>query len=154
MSFKSFSPVAALQLVNEFWSCVSRPFLLQNVWNHLWSQQHKCEVCTIACCVHSSEGALYEVCLPAKSTTFYQLQMPTHTTAQHMFCLSCGCVLVIFLRGKPCTCLSCSTPVVFSDQFSGSLGAVNQASPTVRVCCVLLVLWGLWLMPASGLLPS
>lgn len=135
----SFSPLGALQLVNEFFNFVSRLFILQNVWSHLWSQQHKCEVCTVSCCVHSSEGALYEVCFSAKSTTFYQLQMPTHTAAGDWFCLTSVCVLVVLLRGKPCACLSCRTP---RDVFRSVLKITVSCKPGLFHCkCVMCYSW-------------
>lgn len=94
-----------LQLANEFLNFVSRLFILQKVCNHLWSQQHRCEACTISSCVQSSEGG-FPFC--QEHTLLSATDVHPHNCPWRG--LSRFCVLVVFLRGKACPCLSCSTP--------------------------------------------
>lgn len=114
---------------------------LMNSWI-LCSDSLYCQVCEATCDLNSTHVRFalfpavcivqkelwYEVCLSAKSTAFYQLQMPTHPPARGWFCLSAVSVLWFFWGVNPALVSAVVHPVMFPDQFSSSLGAVNQVS--------------------------
>lgn len=106
-----------------------------------------CQVCEATCGLNmtSEKFALFPaMCILHKELCMQFALLPwAQPFVNHKFpptqlpmagSVSVLCVPVIFLRGKPYHCLSCTThPMMFPDQFSSSLWVVNQASSTESV---------------------